>query len=200
MGWYKPHDSVLFCPPSPDSALAKELQKIADTERRNGGISIKIVERAGRKLRSILPGMREENDCGREDCLVHMNDGKGRCDREGVVYRGTCIICEEGGKKALYIGESGRSAYARGKDHLKAIENPQSNTHNAFVKHMAEEHGEEEAKFRMDIIKAFDKPLERQVREGVEIMRMNADIRLNSKLDFIQPGMRRVAFQDLLGD
>lgn len=100
----------------------------------------------------------------------------------------------------MYIGETGRSGYARGKDHLKAIGHPLTHKSNAFVKHMLEEHSEEEARFRMDIVKSYRKPLEMQVREGVEILRMETDIRLNSKCDFIQPGMRRVAFEDLLGD
>ena len=50
--------------------------------------------------------------------------------------------------------------------------------------------GGEETEFKMDIIKCFRTPLERQVREGVEIASATAN--LNSKLDNFQPGMRRI--------
>ena len=43
-------------------------------------------------------------------------------------------------------------------------------------------------------------PLERQVREGVEIVRAEADVVLNSRLDYFQPGIRRVTFGDVYDD
>ena len=205
MAWYKPHDTVLFCPPSPNSILAKELQKIADKEKEDSGISIKVVERAGRKMQSLLPGIKDDMNCGREGCMVHAHGGKGKCDREGVVYMGTCITCEERvpRRKVVYIGETGRSGYARGKEHLQAIKHPESHQNqNAFAKHVVQVHKdeEEEVKVKLDIIKSFKKPLERQVREGIEILRVDADIRLNSKLDVIQPNMRRVVFEGILDE
>ena len=49
----------------------------------------------------------------------------------------------------------------------------------------------------MDIIKCFRTPLERQVRKAVEIARAKADLILHSKLDYFQPGMRRITFRDI---
>ena len=49
----------------------------------------------------------------------------------------------------------------------------------------------------MDIVKYLRTPLERQVREGVEIVKVEADLILNSKLDHCQPGMRRITFGDI---
>lgn len=200
MSWYKPHDTVLFCPPSPNSMLANEMKKIAAEEKTLSGISIKVVERAGHKIRSLLPGMQEEASCRRNDCIVHANGGRGQCSREGAVYKGSCVTCkEEKSKDAVYIGETGRSGYARGKEHLTAIKKPVKYKSNAFAKHILEHHaGNRNVKFKVDIIKCYQKPLERQVREGVEILRMDADIAMNSKIDFIQPGIRRLAFADIL--
>ena len=43
-------------------------------------------------------------------------------------------------------------------------------------------------------------PLERQGREGVEIVRAKADYMLNSKLDHFEPGIRQVIFGDVYDD
>ena len=43
----------------------------------------------------------------------------------------------------------------------------------------------------MDMLKYHQTPLEKQVREGVEIVREKADFILNRKLDYFQPGIRR---------
>ena len=53
---------------------------------------------------------------------------------------------------------------------------------------------------KVDIIQSYKKPLECQVREGVEIYRAKADVRMNSKLDYFQPGLRRLMFDNLLED
>ena len=53
---YKPFSTILFCPPSPDSQLAKALRKIVQEETENKGWSVKVVERAGVKLLYQLPG------------------------------------------------------------------------------------------------------------------------------------------------
>ena len=201
MSWCKPYETVLFCPPTPKGLLANQLRQVAEKERQNGGVKIKIVEKAGIKMRSVLPGLQEDSNCGRGDCIIHTNGGRGQCNREGVVYRGKCSKCQEGSREAIYIGESGRSGYVRGKEHLAAIKEPHKHKNNAFAKHVLEHHrGEKDVKFTIDIIKSYKKPLERQVREGVEIYRANPDIRMNSKIDYFQPGLRRMVFDDVLED
>jgi hypothetical protein len=76
MSWSKPYDSVLFCPPTPKGILAKRLREVVGMKRQNG-INIKVVERAGIKIRSIMPGLKEQDNCGRHDCIIHVNRGKG---------------------------------------------------------------------------------------------------------------------------
>ena len=198
--WYKPYDTILFCPPTPNSELVKRLRRIISKQKEEGGLSIKVVEKAGIKVRDLLPGLKENKDCGREDCMIHKFGGKGDCNREGIVYKGKCLTCSEGGKEVIYIGESGRSGYIRGRQHLEAIRNHSNDRHmnNAFAKHIRESHVNQDAKFKMNIVQSYKKPLERQTREGVEIARCSADKMLNSRLDHYQPGIRRMTFQNLL--
>ena len=201
--WCKPHDTVIFCPPTPQGILAKKLKDIAENVKQTSDIKIKVVERAGRIIRSILPGLQEENNCRREDCMIHNSGGKGNCNQEGVVYRGQCLMCSETEPsiRSEYIGESGRSGYSRGKQHLAPVRNPESHRNNAFAKHMTEEHeGERDIQFKMDVIHTYKKPMERQVREGIEIYRNDAEIIMNSKLDHFQPAIRRIIFVNELED
>merc|ERR1711895_235342 len=57
--WYKPFSTVLFCPPSPGSQLAKELRKVAEEETKGKGWTVKVIERAGAKLAHQVPGLKE---------------------------------------------------------------------------------------------------------------------------------------------
>ena len=202
MSWSKPHDSVIFCPPTPNSVLAKKLGEVVQETKQNSGVDIKVVERAGLKMRSLMPGLKKQDKCSRDDCLIHANGGRGPCNKPGVVYRGQCITCKESGTSAIYIGESSRSGYKRGREHLAAMRNPGRYQSNAFSKHIREVHGgnPDSTKFKMDIIRSYDKPLERQVREGVEIFNNRCDIVMNSKLDYFQPGLRRVTFSDMFDE
>ena len=60
--WYRPFETLLFCPPTPDSVLAIQLRKIVREEELRGGMKVKVVERAGLKLKSLLPGLKEEQE------------------------------------------------------------------------------------------------------------------------------------------
>ena len=121
--------------------------------------------------------------------------GKGNCNIEGTVYRGECKECH-----AVYIGESSRSTYRRGKDHITAMNNLRSHANNGFAKHIIEKHAGNNPQFNVTVVKSYRKPMERQVREGVEILGVNHGDCMNSKLDHIQPALRRVGFLNILDD
>ena len=123
-----------------------------------GLIDIKIVEKARVKIGKILPGLKGKEGCGREDCFIHTTGGKGDCNRENVVYKGTCLTCKDKGKTSVYIGETSRSGYVRGRQHLEAIKDYSRNGNNAFGRHIGEEHGGEETELKRDIIKCFRTP------------------------------------------
>jgi hypothetical protein len=198
VAWHKPYDSVLFCPPTPDSRLAKELRLVAERYRSTGGVNVKIIERAGKELISLLPGIQEDKKCEKTDCIVHINGGKGDCRKENVVYTGQCCICSRNGVSSMYIGETSRSTYFRGRQHLKSIQQPLQNSHNAFSKHLIEHHPNQPGEFTVNVVQSYKNPLERQVAEGVKILNMKPDIQMNSRLDHFQPAIGRITINNQL--
>ena len=68
---------------------------------------------------------------------------------------------------------------------------------NAFAKHLQEDHpeadvGHVERVIEFDIMKTFEKPLQRQVAEAVAIQGCKADKLLNSKSEWEQPAVERL--------
>ena len=218
VSWYKPFDTVLFCPPTPGSQLAKELRTLAKEIGEKKPMNIHVVERAGISLKIKLPGLKEQEECRnqKEHCMIHKHGGKGNCRVSGVVYRGECIACKERGPisivtkegdvsrirkedrkpgtTSIYIGESGRSAFIRGKEHLHALMAPEKHTSNGFCKHVLENHkgDRQRVDFKVDIVGSYKRPLQRQISEGIEIYRAKPDILMNSKYDHYQPAVGRM--------
>ena len=218
MSWYRPYNTVLFCPPTLRSALAKSLKELLEKESESG-LKIKVIKRAGRKLRHQVPGLQCSVQCSSTKCFLHLTGGKGDCRREGCVYRGHCVTCEEHGPKtrprevggevvveevaerrpgvtASYTGESGFSFRVRGSQHMEALKNPNTHKDNAFAKHSAEYHqGEEsEVQYKLEIVGHYSKPVERQVCEGVYVHTDPSEVIMNSKLDHHLPAVSRVTF------
>ena len=100
------------------------------------------------------------------------------------------------GIDSMYVGETSKSGFVRGKQHLESLNNPGRTDakSNAFVRHreIYHKYNEEEVEFQFDIVRAFKKPLERQICEGVEIHSSKCDIKMNSKLDHHQPAIGRM--------
>ena len=65
----------------------------------------------------------------------------------------TCLECKVGGKDVNYYGESGRSAFERGKEHRQDYENLAMDSH--MLKHHVMDHSnkEDKVKFTMKVIK-----------------------------------------------
>ena len=191
--------SVMFCPYTPGSELAKRLRECENNLENMTGYKLKIVEEAGDKLIDML---RTTNPwkgeyCGREDCWpcqtkeMTGRDKTQECTKRSIVYETWCETCLEKEKKKIeeehendedaqkeidkirkykYIGETARSAYERGIEHKNALEKLQEDSH--LLKHVANSHrGEklEEIKFGMRIIKQTRSALERQITESVVI-------------------------------
>ena len=66
MSWYRPYDTVLFCPPTPDSELARRLRAVMEQEAKSTGVKVKVVERAGRKLGHQVPGLMDKQECQKQ--------------------------------------------------------------------------------------------------------------------------------------
>jgi hypothetical protein len=174
---------------------------VVQEEGRRLGVSVRVVETAGVSLRQQLvrTDLSAGEPCPQEDCQLCATDpasGGLRHHRSGAVYSGSCKICpaEQGeGFTAQYWGETGFSAYTRLQDHGKSIRRKEED--NAFSKHLAEHHPEqegEEGHFAFKVERTFAKPIPRQVTEAVKIHGSKADIILNSRSEWEQPVTDRV--------
>ena len=97
--WHKPFDTVLFCPSTPGGVLARKLRSITEDVKNRTGMKMKVVERVGAKISAQLK-TRYSNEArcrSTTQCIVHRNGGKGDCNKENVVYKGTCVTCKENG-------------------------------------------------------------------------------------------------------
>ena len=69
----KVREGVFIIPPTPNSLLAKEMQKICEEELRGSNISMSVQERGGRRLGQELgitvPGGSSKDHCRREKCF-----------------------------------------------------------------------------------------------------------------------------------
>ena len=48
-------------------------------------MKVKVVERVGVKISSLLPGLKEEQECEEAKCFMHITGEKGDHSKEGVV-------------------------------------------------------------------------------------------------------------------
>ena len=100
------------------------------------GCRIKAVERAGLALARQFPLTRlwYGVPCSREGCITCNQEGEEiyPCTRRSITYKNICLRCHPGGgmKKekmdsqvlvpSIYIGETSRSLFERGREHWKA--------------------------------------------------------------------------------
>ena len=181
--------TVLFVPRTPAGELARRLREAEMKISNLTGDRIKIVEKAGLKVESRIHKSNpwSGGDCKRKDCLL-CKQGKegtsGDCRRRNILYRTSCLECKEKGKDTFYIGESSRTSYERGKEHLRDFQTMSEESH--MFNHHQEEHKDKEnhVEFAMKIEKSHFSAFRRQVHEAVSIMRNQEKNLLNSKLEY----------------
>ena len=119
-------ETVMFVPHTPGGELAKRLQEAEDrfVKNRSGG-RVKFVERGGSALRDVLCNKNpwSSEGCGRGESCFICRSKPGGCQKEGIVYSLTCQECLSRGILAQYHGESARSGWTRGLEHLSLLEN-----------------------------------------------------------------------------
>ena len=178
--------SVLFVPKTEGGELARRLRKEEEIISKITGDKIKIQERSGTMLKRILhksnPWAKEP--CEKPDCLVCMGgeENAGECKRRNVVYRTCCLKCKEKGEgnERYYFGESSRTAYERGKEHLNDFKDMNLDSH--MAKHAVVEHqGDTNIKFSMKVMKVHMTAFRRQIHEAVLIQRNQKNCIMNSK-------------------
>ena len=116
--WYKRggDEAVIFVPATPNSQLQKKYQ----TEIKRQSFKIKVVKKAGVAIKRLLQKCDSFKPRGNVSEKTAQYVGRGRgggggpFNKENVTYKIKCIGCNN-----VYVGETSRSAYTRGKRTLK---------------------------------------------------------------------------------
>ena len=181
--WYGDFDSVIFVDATPNS----ELKKLFDKEINQRRMKIKVVERSGTKMKSILQKNSVLNDkqCP-EDCFVCATAGKGNCMGSGATYTIRCSGDHDGGKVYQYDGRTMMNTYSRGKQHWDKFK---SKDEDSFMwKHCMEVHDGEEQAFTMHVSGRYkDSATMLQIGEAVRIHKQNEDenvVTMNSRCEW----------------
>ena len=98
------------------------------------------------------------------------------------MYRIRCQECASRGVCSEYLGESSRTGFLRGGEHLddlksRCLKSP-------LWKHCLEQHDGKEVTFKMEIVRKHKSPLTRQIHESVAIENSSAKILMNSKSEY----------------
>lgn len=207
--------SVMFVPYTRGGELAKKLRENEEKVSKINKNRVKIVERAGVKIQDVLTKANpwKGHDCKCKNCLLcHTKIKTGKkenqdCHKRSLVYEVRSLTCEnkeleeienkeigEQEKKMLreqvrkykYIGETSRSSYERGWEHLNDLTQLKSTSH--MLKHIVGEHPGmdlSEVEFGMKVLKYTQSSFERQIRESVviQVERQNHEL-LNSRSEY----------------
>ena len=221
--------SVMFDPYTAGSELAKRLRENEEKLAKITNTKIKIVERTGVKLQDLLTKANpwKGHDCETKNCLLCYTKLKTEknqtqdCHQRNVVYQTRCLNCEEQElekienmdvpeqekktlknniKLFLYIGETSRSTYERGWEHLNDLTTLSNKSH--MLKHILAEHPGQnikDIKFGLKIIRTCRTSFERQIYESVaiQVAREQHHI-LNSRAEYNRCSLPRLSTQ--LGD
>ena len=158
-----------------------ELKRRYETEIRQSGLRVKVVERAGRTLKSQLQRSNPFGDgnCGREDCFVCTTSKVGNCNAESITYKihGDC-------RKHIYKGETSGNGYNRGNEHTRAL-NARDLKNSPLWKHCVEIHNGEIQRFSMSITGTYrNDAMMRQISEAVQINNVNPDDLMNTRAEW----------------
>ena len=109
------------------------------------------------------------------------------------MYRITCQECKSKGVDCEYIGESSRTAFLRGSEHLDDLRKKSEKS--PLWKHCVDEHAGEKVNFSMKVTRGHKTPLTRQIQESVEIENSTANILMNSKCEYNGSRIPRVVIE-----
>ena len=104
-------------------------------------------------------------------------------------YKIVCTMCSS----AVYEGETSLCLYERGKKHLSELSSGLQS--NCMVIHNRKFHSDAtEFNFKMQGLRHFKRPLDRQIDEALRIKNSTATILMNSGAEWRQPAIPRATF------
>ena len=186
----------MFVPRTPGGELVTRLRQAEEEISRVVGNRIKLVERSGMMLKGILTKSNPHSGekCGRTFCLVCNGgeEGGGDCRWRSVTYQTTCLSCLETGRKVRYYGESSRTAFERGVEHVADFISEAEESH--MNKHQVAAHqGQDRVKFSMKVVQKHMSAFKRQVNEAVLIqLNEGRETLLNSKGEYNRCSLPRL--------
>ena len=184
--WYmkdNKSETVLIIDATPGECLKKAVEKIA----RKRDIKVKVVERRGRTVKDRLQKSNPFplRKCGKNDCVLCIENMGVDCRKRGVVYE---VFCKEEGCDKKYIGQTGRTLYERMKGHVNQNGRKKANGEEeglgmgALQKHKSEDHGGHAYAYGVRVLdNAYGRPSRRMISEGVRIGSLREDNCFNRK-------------------
>ena len=179
--WYKEsrqYDSVMFVEAMPGSLLKRKVEEIVVKHR----LKIKVVERVGRTVKSILQKSNPfpKKDCGSEKCQVCLRGCEFDCRLRGCVYE---IQCNEDHCGRKYRGTTGRNIGKRIEEHVKSWDNHDEKC--PLQKHSVLYHGKRKFEFNVDVVsRCYGKPSRRMISEAVHIDQLTDEETMNSRQEW----------------
>ena len=164
---------MIFVPATPGSQLKNRYMR----EIKEAGFKIKVVEQSGVTLTRMLQRSYpfREKQCNNFDCLVCSTGGKGFRRSTGVTFEMVCQVCRH-----KYIRETSRSAYTRGKEHLRSLEKREESS--VLRRHSCDNHGGDIRGFTMNVTGTFhNNAMFRQFTESVRINQVGEGQLINTK-------------------
>ena len=120
----KIYETVIFVPLTRNASLKR--RPTAMEENLGQPTKLRYVEDMGQTVaeRIVCKDPWSGQGCGRNNCLPYKST-KGKCMRQGIVYTLDCLECKDSNVKSQYIGESARTGWDRGSNHVDSVDRRQ---------------------------------------------------------------------------
>ena len=151
-------ESVVFLPITEGSKLKQDIQNMELSA--NFLTRFKYIESTGISLIGSLGKLDPwETLCQCPNCFSCQSK-PGKCMKTGANYTIECQNCKTNGLEVKYFGETARTPFDRGVEHLAALKN--FNPESPLVEHAINDHGGVLPEFTMSISSFHPKAFERQ--------------------------------------
>ena len=179
--WFRKggYESVMFVPATPHSML----RKMVEEEVASSTLKIKVVERAGVKVKNLLQRNNpyKKMTCDDNGCFVCSTTRNGSCRKSGITYK---ISCKGDCDGDCYHGETHANGYTRGSQHVSDYEHKREGS--VMWKHCVKRHGGEEQAFDMEVVDYVrEDPTMRQILEAIRINQVEEEHRINDREEWI---------------